>query len=63
MKTEPFNYDAWLDLAGIEEENLDFDAVRDTFELAIAQIPEQLEKKYWKRYIYLWMFYAIFEEN
>jgi crooked neck len=36
--------------------------VRDIYERAIAQIPPSQEKRHWRRYIYLWIFYAIWEE-
>ena len=38
------------------------DRVRDVYERAIAQIPPTQEKRHWRRYIYLWIFYAIWEE-
>ena len=28
----------------------------------MAQVPPALEKRYWQRYIYLWICYALFEE-
>ena len=36
--------------------------MRDTYERAIANIPLVAEKSYWRRYIYLWINYALFEE-
>ena len=33
------------------------------YERAVANAPPVLDKKYWKRYIYLWINYAIFEET
>ena len=36
--------------------------VRDVYERAVANMPLVNEKKYWKRYIYLWIYYAVFEE-
>ncbi len=32
------------------------------YERAVAQVPPALEKRYWQRYIYLWICYALFEE-
>ena len=32
------------------------------YERAIANIPPAPEKRYWQRYIYLWINYALFEE-
>lgn len=40
-----------------------FENIREVFEKAIAQVPpSSTEKLHWTRYIYLWLFYAIFEE-
>ena len=36
--------------------------MRDVYERAIAQIPPSQEKRHWRRYIYLWIFYAVWEE-
>lgn len=35
---------------------------RDLFERAIGHIPLVKEKRYWRRYIFLWIYYAIWEE-
>jgi crooked neck len=32
------------------------------YERAIANVPPVQEKRFWKRYIYLWINYALFEE-
>ena len=37
-------------------------AVLQVYERAVAQVPPALEKRYWQRYIYLWICYALFEE-
>jgi crooked neck len=62
VKENPKNYDTWFDYARLEEVSGDVDRVRDVYERAIAQIPPTQEKRHWKRYIYLWIFYAIWEE-
>lgn len=56
------NYDAWIDYARLEETAGDVDRVRDVYERAVAQIPPTQEKRHWRRYIYLWIFYALYEE-
>lgn len=56
------NYDAWFDYAGLEETSRDAGRVRDVYERAVAQVPPTQEKRHWRRYIYLWIFYAIWEE-
>jgi crooked neck len=40
----------------------DFKRIRETYEAAIKQVPPAVEKRFWRRYIYLWYNYAIFEE-
>ncbi|CCE33114.1 probable crooked neck protein CGI-201 (short form) [Claviceps purpurea 20.1] len=62
VKENPKNYDAWFDYAGLEESGRDADRVRDVYERAVAQIPPTQEKRHWRRYIYIWIFYAIWEE-
>jgi crooked neck len=32
------------------------------YERAVANLPPANEKRYWQRYIYLWIKYALFEE-
>jgi crooked neck len=62
IKENPKNYDIWFDYARLEETAGDFDKVRDVYERAIVQIPPTQEKRHWRRYIYLWVFYALWEE-
>lgn len=62
IKENPKNYDVWFDYARLEETSGDVDRVRDVYERAIAQIPPTQEKRHWRRYIYLWIFYALWEE-
>lgn len=62
VKENPKNYDAWLDYARLEESSGDVDRVREVYERAVAQMPPTQEKRHWRRYIYLWIFYAIWEE-
>lgn len=62
IKENPKNYDIWIDYARLEETSGDPGKVRDIYERAIAQIPPTQEKRHWRRYIYLWVFYALWEE-
>ena len=62
LKSEPQNYDIWFDFAKLEETGGDVERIRDVYERAIAQIPTSQEKRNWRRYIYLWIFYATWEE-
>ncbi|KAG9206069.1 NineTeen Complex (NTC) component [Epicoccum nigrum] len=63
IKENPKNYDAWIDFARLEETTGSTDRVRDVYERAIAQMPPTQEKRHWRRYIYLWLFYAVYEES
>jgi crooked neck len=63
LEKYPSNYDAWFDLLLLEQESRkDVLTVRDTFEKAVSQVPPSSEKRLWKRYIYLWIMYANWEE-
>ena len=62
VKTDPNNYDAWFDYLRLMESEADPDAVREVYERAIANIPPAEEKRLWRRYIYLWINYALYEE-
>ena len=62
LKEDRFNYDVWFDLARLEEEEGDLERARDVYERAISNVPPAAEKRYWRRYIYLWISYALFEE-
>lgn len=71
------NYDVWFDYVRLEEgaartlkaeggtteeENAAIERVRDVYERAVAQVPPGQEKRHWRRYIFLWLDYALFEE-
>lgn len=62
IKENTKNYDIWIDYANLEQTSGDRDRVREVFEKAVAQVPPAQEKRLWRRYIYLWIFYALFEE-
>lgn len=44
------------------ESDADPDTVREVYERAIANMPPIQEKRHWRRYIYLWINYALYEE-
>ncbi|KAH9974313.1 hypothetical protein BGW80DRAFT_1436873 [Lactifluus volemus] len=71
------NYDVWFDYARLEEgayrqlreegataeeEQQAVARVREIYERAVAQVPPGNEKRHWRRYIFLWLDYALFEE-
>lgn len=62
IQANPHNYDAWFDYLRLVENDADPDTVRDVYERAIANIPPIQEKRHWRRYIYLWINYALYEE-
>ncbi|TFY58476.1 hypothetical protein EVJ58_g6398 [Rhodofomes roseus] len=71
------NYDAWFDYSRLEEGALrdgrdegatpqEAEAavgrVREVYERAVAHVPPGGQKRHWRRYIFLWLNYALFEE-
>ncbi|CAA7269128.1 unnamed protein product [Cyclocybe aegerita] len=71
------SYDTWLEYIRVEEDswrqlkdegvtpearNAAAGRVVDLYERAVAQIPLTVEKGHWRRYIFLWLNYALFEE-
>ncbi len=77
VKQDGLNYDAWFDYTRLEETALRdlkqeggteeerqvaIGRVRELYERAVAHVPPGDEKKHWRRYIFLWLDYALFEE-
>lgn len=63
VRKNPMSYDAWFDYIRLEESVKDNkERVRDVYERAIANVPPADEKRYWARYLYLWLEYALYEE-
>ncbi|XP_059338212.1 crooked neck-like protein 1 [Ammospiza nelsoni] len=62
VKANPHNYDTWFDYLRLVESDMDAETVREVYERAIANVPPIQEKRHWKRYIYLWINYALYEE-
>lgn len=58
LEQDPFDYDGWLELAKMTEGA----STRDVYERAVANVPPTQVKEDWKRYIYLWINYAVYEE-
>ncbi|KAJ3510460.1 hypothetical protein NLJ89_g4661 [Agrocybe chaxingu] len=71
------NYDTWFDYTRLEEsayrdlkdergtkQELDAasERVTEIYERAVAQVPPANDKRYWRRYLFLWLNYALFEE-
>lgn len=54
-----------FDYARLEEEGAaaNSERVREVYERAVAMVPPvSTEKRFWRRYVYLWINYALFEE-
>lgn len=62
VKENPLNYDAWFDYLRLMESEGNVEATRETYERAIANVPPSRVKRFWRRYIYLWVNYALYEE-
>jgi crooked neck len=62
VKASPRNYDSWIAYCAMEETSGDEARVRDVYERAIAQLPPTQEKRHWRRYIFIWLYYAIWAE-
>ncbi|TIB37152.1 hypothetical protein E3P86_02294 [Wallemia ichthyophaga] len=72
VTAEPSNYDTWFEYLKLEEYSyrMEEDATkedalartRELYERAVSQVPPSNEKRHWRRYIFIWLSYAIFEE-
>ncbi|KAN0091262.1 hypothetical protein V8E55_004828 [Tylopilus felleus] len=71
------NYDVWFDYIRLEEgalrtlrdegsskeeQDAAIERVREVYERAVSHVPPGQEKRHWRRYIFLWLDYALFEE-
>ncbi|KAK9073706.1 hypothetical protein SSX86_006300 [Deinandra increscens subsp. villosa] len=56
------DYDSWFELIRLEESVGSKSRIREVYERAIANVPPADEKRYWQRFIYLWISYALYEE-
>ncbi|KAJ3514824.1 hypothetical protein NMY22_g14620 [Coprinellus aureogranulatus] len=79
LKRDSRDYDAWLEYARMEEEAWNSlhsggassaeeresqgERVQEIYKRAIGRVPLENEKQHWRRYIFLWLRYAIFEET
>ena len=64
LKSSPLDYDTWFELVNLLlNSDSSPEIIKETFEKAIAQVPIIEEKRYWRRYIYLWLFYSLYCEN
>jgi len=77
VKQNGLNFDSWFNYAQLkeaalcdlkrgggtfEEINSAIVRVREVYERAVAHVPPGDKKKHWRRYVFLWINYALFEE-
>ena len=62
IKESPYSYDYWIDYLLLLENSGKIEETRKLYERAVSKVPIENEKKYWIRYIYIWIYYATFEE-
>lgn len=62
VKVNPMNYDVWVDYIRLMEAEGSLEMTREVYERAISNVPPSEEKRHWRRYIYLWIYYALYEE-
>ena len=64
LRDNPRAYDAFFDYLSLEQSMPEARpaAVRALFERAVAAVPLSASKRAWKRYIYLWIAFAVWEE-
>merc|ERR1711976_706994 len=62
LQENELNYDIWFDYCKLEEQNGHVEMIRETYERAISSKPIISDKTLWRRYIYLFIKYALFEE-
>lgn len=62
LAENPFNYDIWFDYIKLVEEEGNEQTVISVYEEAIQHLPPSKEKRFWRRYIYFWIYYALYLE-
>ena len=62
LAKDPYDYDGWFEWAKLEELSGTAESTTDVYEQAVAQVPPTNTKNDWKRYIYLWIYYAVYAE-
>lgn len=62
LTKDRYDYDVWFDYIRLEEAEGDPNRIRKVYERAVDCVPPITEKRYWRRYIYLWINYALYEE-
>lgn len=64
LQDNPLSMDTWWDLIGLVQASGSAEETREAFERAVASVPKDTTKTdQWRRYIYIWLRYAIYEEE
>lgn len=63
LAEDPYDYDTWFDYLKLAEDEFTYEETRDLYERAVANVPKnRANKDPWRRYVYLWIYYATYEE-
>ena len=63
LRLNPRDYDSWFEYAKLMQDNAaSADQIREIYEQAVSNVPPTQQKEHWRRYIYLWIYYALYEE-
>lgn len=63
LAVDPYDYDTWFDYVKLAEDYFSDQEVESIYEQALGNEPNDREcKDSWRRYIYLWIYYATFKE-
>ena len=62
LAENPYNYDVWFDYIKLVEEEGKHDTIVSVYEEAVKAVPPSKEKRFWRRYVYFWIYYALYLE-
>jgi len=62
IAANPKHYDVWFDYLRLEEANGTNDDIIAAYSEAVSSVPPVQQKQFWRRYLYLWLYYAAFCE-
>ncbi|ODV89065.1 hypothetical protein CANCADRAFT_32441 [Tortispora caseinolytica NRRL Y-17796] len=62
LNSDPKNYSTWIAYLQMAVGYFSAERVRAIFDRAVSQIPEQKDKIVWKEFVYLFIYYALWEE-
>ncbi|KAK6455251.1 cell cycle control protein [Scheffersomyces xylosifermentans] len=63
LESDPYDINSWWSLIKLVQEENNIASLRSTFDRAVSKVPQQKYKSiHWRRYIILWLKYALWEE-